>query len=140
VPTLESIAKHIGQVHLAGITHHDNQLKNNGQIPPKAFIAFDLEGASFFDPITDDKRPGQVQEDKMIEDIESLSISLVDKGYLWHASDETFGTELNEHLVVPYLEEVRVMTDSFLNGLDGVVPKALEERANVHAGHSRFGS
>lgn len=140
VPTLESIANHTGRLHVAGITHHDYQLKNIGQIPPEAFIAFDLEGASFFDPITDENRPGQEQEDKMIEDIGSLAVSLVDKGYLWHASDETFGTELNEHLVVPYLEEARVMTDSFLEGLDRVVPVALMERANVHAGHSRFGS
>jgi hypothetical protein len=139
-PTLRSIGTYIGKMHLAGMTHHDLQLKNIAQIPPKEFVTFDLEGATFFDPLFSGSVPTFEQEGKMVDDVNSLAVSLVDKGFLWNASDERFGQELTEHLIMPYIEETRMMSDNFLEGLDSVILNAQLERSRMHNGQSRFGS
>jgi hypothetical protein len=134
VPTLHSIGAFAGKLHGAGITHHDFQLKNIAQVPPRKFICFDLEGSSFFEPLVPGEEAPYEHSDRMLDDMRTLTRSLVEKGFLWSASDARFRDETVDHLYMPYLTETGLITDNFVEGLDRITDDAIALRHNVHRG------
>jgi hypothetical protein len=106
------------------------QLKNIGQIPPGRFVLFDLEGAEFVDPQT---VPNDLDfQDKASADVQTLVISLVDRGYMWGSSDRMFAEEVTRNVFDPYLEVCSSEDPAMLDRFMGIIDEAQLERQMVH--------
>lgn len=127
---LRSASKFVANMHRHGITHGDLQLKNIGQIPPGKFILFDLEGATFNDPQTaaDDFE----FQDRAVEDVATMVVSLVDRGYMWNSSDRMFAEEVTRNVFDPYLEVSASTNPEIVERFMTVIEEAQLERQQVH--------
>jgi tRNA A-37 threonylcarbamoyl transferase component Bud32 len=127
---LRSASRFVANMHRHGITHGDLQLKNIGQIPPGRFVLFDLEGAEFVDPQT---VPNDLAfQDKASADVQTLVISLVDRGYMWGSSDRMFAEEVTRNVFDPYLEVCSSEDPAMLDRFMGIIDEAQLERQMVH--------
>ncbi len=112
--TLRSIGDFSGEMHARGMTHGDWQIKNvavtlaTGELsledfdrpPSQVFVAHDLEGATF----AEDTDPF-IFEGYCAEDLQTLTKSLVERGFLRSATPRVFQEELTDNLFVPYWEQ-----------------------------------
>lgn len=137
VPSLRRIASFVGKMHRAGIIHGDLQLKNIGQVPPDESVLFDLEGATFFDPVEDGTPPSSELVDRTSSDVATLVKSLVCRGYLWSSTDHTFQEEVTDHLLLPYLETAGMHDESVVDVFDQIIQDAIDLRPQVHNGFAR---
>lgn len=127
---LRSASKFVANMHRHGITHGDLQLKNIGQIPPGRFVLFDLEGAQFVNPQT--AAEDLDFQDRAIEDVATMVVSLVDRGYMWNSSDRMFSEEVTRNVFDPYLEVSATTNPEIVERFMGILEEAQLERQQVH--------
>lgn len=127
---LRSASRFVANMHRHGITHGDLQLKNIGQIPPGRFVLFDLEGAEFVDPRT--ASDSFDFQSKAAADVQTLVVSLVDRGYMWGSSDRMFAEEVTRNVFDPYLEVCTSEDPQVLDRFMDIIDEAQLERHTVH--------
>lgn len=115
VPVINSIGRYIGSLHAMGMHHGDMQLKNiatvplpsgdlpSGNLPPGNFVTFDLENAYFHPDKGNALRQTRFQNDCM-KDITTVIKSFIQNGLLDSSSDNLFWQEIQENLLLPYME------------------------------------
>lgn len=132
VPALEGIAGFVADMHHAGIVHDDLQLKNIGKVPPADFVLFDLEGATFFDPVTTETPASFEHLGKATNDMSTMVNSLVGRGFLWNSTDEVFTSEITDHLMMPYLLSANMHDTGTIESFDKIIDFAQILRGQVH--------
>ena len=103
VPVMNSIGRYIGRLHAMGMHHGDMQLKNIATIPDGDFVTFDLENAYFHPDKGNALRQTRFQNDCM-KDITTVITSFIQNGLLDSSSDNLFWQEIQENLLLPYIE------------------------------------
>ncbi|HUC89718.1 MAG TPA: lipopolysaccharide kinase InaA family protein [Patescibacteria group bacterium] len=101
---LRAIGAFTGRMQGAGVIHNDWQLKNVGQVADGEFVVFDVEGARFFDPNSEDELETVEFSGNCLEDMSKLIGSLINNRFLATASPELFEQEIADNLIAPYLE------------------------------------
>ncbi len=103
VPVMNSIGRYIGRLHAMGMHHGDMQLKNIATIPSGDFVTFDLENA-YFHPDKENALQQVDFQDDCMKDITTVIKSFIENGFLNSSSDELFWQEIQENLLLPYME------------------------------------
>lgn len=104
VPVIKSIGRYIGMLHaIMGMHHGDMQLKNIATIPSGDFVTFDLENA-YFHPDKENALQQTGFQNDCMKDINTVIKSFIENGFLNSSSDELFWQEIQENLLLPYME------------------------------------
>lgn len=127
---LQRIGRFAAQLHSAGVTHGDLQVKNIGQNSRGDFVLFDLENAIFWDE-------EQLDDDlnflgNAAEDIGMIIKSLIKRGFLWSSTEKVFTEEVQTQLLDPYFETITIANPDIIEYIAPMFDIA-HLRSNLHS-------
>lgn len=125
IPALRDAASFFYDIHSAGITHGDAQLKNIARLKSGEFVLVDLENAQAHG------EKGEQWLNAVADDFKSLISSLWHLGYLQLSSAETFSKELSDHVYDVYVQRMEE------DGVDDVVLEQVTEAFDAAIRHAQ---